>query len=1062
MRKIGSALLIIVLCCALASQASERREISKPHVAEDSPLYFFQTGNVSQTEMTSVNKSAISENILAVNPNSPQQQKFKPSDNISAPANAKMGKQESDNIDKILLDPPPNDNCVDLVPSALTPGTPLVFTGDGTEATNDCGLVGYPEVWEAFSISEELNVVIDYCGTSPAQQFYIGTMLTQCPCATSINATYMDIMTCIDGNLAIHFNNLPAGTYYFPVFSYYGTIGQYTIHINATEPPPPPPNDNCESVIPTTLNPNSQLTFSGTGAGGTNDCPLFGFPEVWEAFTISEELNVTIDFCGTTPALYGMSTVLTQCQCESLINNYGQVNWGACEDGNGSITFRHLPAGTYYYPVYAGIDAAGPYTMHVTSEVPPPGPANDNCADAEAIGEVQNLEYSNFEATFDGPGVCVTTANVWYLYTPSASGEVVVDLCAPYEQYNLDTKMAIYESAGCPDAAGQPIPRMLQGGETIATATSINDPLPIKYYGTTNGYNNDYILSSCTFESAAADVVYSFAPSFSGSVIITLCGSDYDTALEIVDQNENVLACNDDYCDLQSGISNFQVTSGQTYFIIISGGYLSPSGNYVLNMSAPDYTLIGCNENYCGSNSQIIIDAELGHQYLIEIGGESGRSDSLGNGRISIYPIYPPPPNNDCSMADYGGTLIAGDTIHFEGNCTGATIDCPAVDDYPEVWISFTTPATLDLILDFCGSPFRGMGYTYLTDACPCSGISRGDLYGANCPNGSYETAIYWYGLPAGTYYYPVSFLTGFSEGPYSINVYGTAVPDPQTCSEDAIYGQAPSTPNNPWIFYLSDLYDGSAVADDFTGLADSVRQITWWGLTADQDFAPCDPETMPFEITFCHNGGGIPGEPTDTVATYNVTVTPEVTGFTFQGYAEKKFVATLNPPLRMNRGWVIIQGNGQDNCLFLWQDGLAGNAMRLNLDTHDWEALPYNLAFCLDSISVMPGGCNYAIGDANASGVLNGLDVTYSVGYFKGGSLPPYSCECTPGNTWFVAGDVNGSCSFNGLDVTYMVSYFKGGPPCHGCADCLPIMGILSDPTLKPTTSTIGDDAQP
>jgi hypothetical protein len=91
---------------------------------------------------------------------------------------------------------------------------------------------------------------------------------------------------------------------------------------------------------------------------------------------------------------------------------------------------------------------------------------------------------------------------------------------------------------------------------------------------------------------------------------------------------------------------------------------------------------------------------------------------------------------------------------------------------------------------------------------------------------------------------------------------------------------------------------------------------------------------------------------------------------------------------------------------------------------------------------------CDYEVGDANGNGTFNGLDVTYSVAYFKGGPHPPYECECTPGNIWYVAGDVNGSCSFNGLDVTYMVAYFKGGPLPHPCLDCPPpdrILGVKS-----------------
>jgi hypothetical protein len=82
---------------------------------------------------------------------------------------------------------------------------------------------------------------------------------------------------------------------------------------------------------------------------------------------------------------------------------------------------------------------------------------------------------------------------------------------------------------------------------------------------------------------------------------------------------------------------------------------------------------------------------------------------------------------------------------------------------------------------------------------------------------------------------------------------------------------------------------------------------------------------------------------------------------------------------------------------------------------------------------------CDYVAGDANDDGEFSGLDVTYSVTYFKGGPQPPYQCECTYGNTWHVGGDVNGDCRFNGFDVTYMVAYIKGGPNLLSCADCPP-----------------------
>jgi hypothetical protein len=99
-------------------------------------------------------------------------------------------------------------------------------------------------------------------------------------------------------------------------------------------------------------------------------------------------------------------------------------------------------------------------------------------------------------------------------------------------------------------------------------------------------------------------------------------------------------------------------------------------------------------------------------------------------------------------------------------------------------------------------------------------------------------------------------------------------------------------------------------------------------------------------------------------------------------------------------------------------------------------------------NVTVTPGGCDYVVGDANGVGGFTGLDVTYSVRFFKGGTPPPFVCECTPGNSWYVAGDVNGSCSFSGLDVTMMVRHFKSGTPVTPCPDCPPAHLLLKGNT--------------
>jgi hypothetical protein len=89
-------------------------------------------------------------------------------------------------------------------------------------------------------------------------------------------------------------------------------------------------------------------------------------------------------------------------------------------------------------------------------------------------------------------------------------------------------------------------------------------------------------------------------------------------------------------------------------------------------------------------------------------------------------------------------------------------------------------------------------------------------------------------------------------------------------------------------------------------------------------------------------------------------------------------------------------------------------------------------------------GGCAYVPGDINGNGSANGIDVTFGVSFFKGGSLPPIDCNppcAAQTDPFYAAGDVNGNCTFNGIDITFFVSYLKGGRPALlFCPNCPPI----------------------
>ena len=131
------------------------------------------------------------------------------------------------------------------------------------------------------------------------------------------------------------------------------------------------------------------------------------------------------------------------------------------------------------------------------------------------------------------------------------------------------------------------------GGDTFATALPITST-PFTGTGSTVGYANDYDEFCGTGLGSAPDVVYAFTPPATGYYRFDLCGSLYDTKLNLYDVNAVLLACNDDFdieaqegelCYMNARIADFPCTAGVTYYIVIDG-YDSAAGDYTLTVSA--------------------------------------------------------------------------------------------------------------------------------------------------------------------------------------------------------------------------------------------------------------------------------------------------------------------------------------------------------------------------------------------------------------------------------------------------------------------------------------------
>ena len=72
--------------------------------------------------------------------------------------------------------------------------------------------------------------------------------------------------------------------------------------------------------------------------------------------------------------------------------------------------------------------------------------SNDECENATPIEEVVNLAFDTTDATFDGPGHCMSSPNIWYHYTAACTGSATVSLCG---SSSLDTVLAVYRGSEC-------------------------------------------------------------------------------------------------------------------------------------------------------------------------------------------------------------------------------------------------------------------------------------------------------------------------------------------------------------------------------------------------------------------------------------------------------------------------------------------------------------------------------------------------------------------------------------------------------------------------------------
>lgn len=71
--------------------------------------------------------------------------------------------------------------------------------------------------------------------------------------------------------------------------------------------------------------------------------------------------------------------------------------------------------------------------------------SDNDCYNAEPIGDATGISFSTRDATFDSADHCMSSPNIWYCYTATCAGDVTVSLLGS----SYDTMLAIYNECVC-------------------------------------------------------------------------------------------------------------------------------------------------------------------------------------------------------------------------------------------------------------------------------------------------------------------------------------------------------------------------------------------------------------------------------------------------------------------------------------------------------------------------------------------------------------------------------------------------------------------------------------
>jgi subtilisin family serine protease len=511
---------------------------------------------------------------------------------------------------------PPNDDCPGIGITEL----PYYYNGTTATAVNDffnCMGVNSRDVIFTMTLPCSTSVTASLCGSSYDTGIDIRTGGDGCPGGATIacNDDYC-------GNQSqVTFTAVPNQAYYIVVHGYGTNSGNYVLNVTGVKLGVA--NDVCPGKSITSL----PYVDAGNTACAFNDYPYkcvgANSPEVFYTMTLPTCQTVTVSLCG--------STFDTGLEVRSGGSCPGSTQV-ACSDDNcglqSQVTFVAQSSVAYYILVHGYAANTGLYALFVTGT--PFVAPNDNCP-GTVVTSLPFTDYGNTRCATNSVLNCSGTAapDVIYALTLPECETVIATLCGS----GYDTRIDVRANGACPgetvvacnddslcggswslqstvmfqammettywiivsgyNGESGPYALYISGGPysppNDACPGTVVSGFPFTDVGNTTCANNDYL--NCV-QGNAPEVVYVLNTAICRNVTVSLCGSSFDTCLEIRTNGAcpgtTMVACEDDnLCIGQmtaQSVATFRATAFQDYFIIVHG-YQDQAGPYTINVS---------------------------------------------------------------------------------------------------------------------------------------------------------------------------------------------------------------------------------------------------------------------------------------------------------------------------------------------------------------------------------------------------------------------------------------------------------------------------------------------